>query len=177
MVYGIVRQNEGTIHVSSQPDHGTVFELSFPLAPEREPEEVMPSKPQSKPEAGATVLLVEDEAQVRRLVRETLSQLGYTVLEASDGYEALKLVEGRKTEIRLVLTDVIMPLMNGHELAVRLKAILPDTKVLYMSGYTDDVLAFHGIAPKINFIQKPFSSSALAEKLEKVLSAASGAGE
>src|SRR5262249_54480521 len=90
MVYGIVRQNEGTIHVSSQPDQGTVFELSFPLAPAREPEEVMPSRPKSRPEAGATILLVEDEAQVRGLVRETLSQLGYSVLEASDGYEALK---------------------------------------------------------------------------------------
>lgn len=134
-------------------------------------------KSQSRPGAGVTILVVEDEAEVRRLVRETLRQLGYTVLEASDGYKALKLVEERKTEIRLLLTDVIMPLMNGHELAVRLTAIRPRTKVLYMSGYTDDVLAFHGIAPEIDFIQKPFSSAALAEKLEKVLSATTGAGD
>jgi CheY-like chemotaxis protein len=122
-------------------------------------------------------LVVEDEAQVRGFVRAILGQLGYTILEASDGYEALKLVEQSRTEIRLLLTDVIMPLMNGHELAVRLKAILPGTKVLFMSGYTDDVLAFHGIAPETDFIQKPFSSADLAEKLEKVLSVANSAGE
>ena len=146
-VYGIVRQNDGTIQVSSQPGQGTVFELCFPLVVERELEDAAPIKSKSRPGAGVTILVVEDEAEVRRLVRETLRQLGYTVLEASDGYKALKLVEERKTEIRLLLTDVIMPLMNGHELAVRLTAIRPRTKVLYMSGYTDDVLAFHGIAP------------------------------
>jgi CheY-like chemotaxis protein len=125
-----------------------------------------------KIEAGETILVVEDETAVRELVRETLRQLGYIVLEASDGYEALKLVEQHQTEIRLLLTDVIMPLMNGHELAVRLKAIRPATKVVYMSGYTDDVLAFHGIAPEIDFIQKPFSSAGLADKLSRVLRAA-----
>ena len=176
-VYGIVRQNEGTIQVSSQPGHGTVFELYFPLAQESEPEDATPAKRRSKPEPGETILLVEDEAQVRRLVRETLRQLGYNVLEASDGYEALKLVEDGKTEIRLLLTDVIMPLMNGQELATRLRAIRPATKVLFMSGYTDDVLAFHGIEPEIDFIQKPFSSGDLAEKLERVLSVTNNAGE
>ena len=99
------------------------------------------------------------------------------MLEASDGYKALTLAEEHKTEIRLLLTDVIMPLMNGRELAVRLNAVIPGTKVLYMSGYTDDVLAFHGIAPEIDFIQKPFSSTELAAKLERVLSATKGAGE
>jgi len=170
-VYGIVRQNEGTIQVSSQPGKGTVFELYFPFVPEGKSEDVIPSKSSSKPETGETILVVEDEAAVRALIRETLRQLGYTVLEASDGYEALKLVEEHKTEIRLLLTDVIMPLMNGHELAVRLKTIRPETKVVYMSGYTDDVLAFHGIAPEIDFIHKPFSSADLAHKLERVLSA------
>jgi PAS domain S-box-containing protein len=176
-VYGIVRQNEGTIHVSSQPGQGTVFELHFPLVPEGKPDDAAPAKARSKPGAGATILVVEDEADVRGLVRETLRQLGYKVLEASDGYKALKLVEQHKTEIRLVLTDVIMPLMNGHELATRLTTIRPGTKVLYMSGYTDDVLAFHGIAPEIDFIQKPFSSADLAEKLERVLSATTGVGD
>jgi PAS domain S-box-containing protein len=176
-VYGIVRQNGGTIHMSSQPGHGTVFELYFPFAQECEPEDAPPLRSRSRSEGGETILVVEDEAQVRGFVRAILGQLGYTVLEAGDGYEALKLVEERRSEIRLVLTDVIMPLMNGHELAVRLKAILPGTKVLYMSGYTDDVLAFHGIAPEIDFIQKPFSSADLAEKLERVLSAANTGGE
>lgn len=176
-VYGIVRQNGGTIHMSSQPGQGTVFEIFFPFALEGEPEDAIPAKSRSRSERGETILVVEDEAQVRGFVRAILGQLGYTVLEASDGYEALKLVEQSRTEIRLLLTDVIMPLMNGHELAVRLKAILPGTKVLFMSGYTDDVLAFHGIAPETDFIQKPFSSADLAEKLEKVLSVANSAGE
>jgi PAS domain S-box-containing protein len=176
-VYGIVRQNAGTIHVSSQPGQGTVFELFFPLVPEGEPQDAIATKSRSRPEAGETILVVEDEADVRGLVREHLEQLGYTVLEASDGYEALKLGEERKTEIRLLLTDVIMPLMNGHELAVRLNVIIPGIKVLYMSGYTDDVLAFHGIAPEIDFIQKPFSGTDLSEKLEKVLSATNSADE
>src|SRR5262249_50082759 len=88
----------------------------------------------------------------------------------------LKLIEEHKSEIHLLLTDVIMPLMNGHELAVRLKAIRPDLKVLYMSGYTDDVLAFHGISPEIDFIHKPFSSADLAKKLERVLSAPHSSG-
>jgi YesN/AraC family two-component response regulator len=99
------------------------------------------------------------------------------VIEAGDGYEALKLVEEHKSEIHLLLTDVIMPLMNGHELAVRLKAIRPGIKVLYMSGYADDVLAFHGISTEIDFIHKPFSSADLGAKLEGVLSAAKSAGQ
>jgi PAS domain S-box-containing protein len=171
-VYGIVSQNEGTIHVSSRPGQGTVFELSFPAAPGDETEDAAPAKSRLQPDAGETILLAEDEPAVRGLVRETLRQLGYTVLEASDGYEALKLAEAHKSGIHLLLTDVIMPLMNGHELALRLKTIRPATKVLYMSGYTDDVLAFHGIEPEIDFIQKPFSGSDLAQKLQKVLATA-----
>jgi two-component system cell cycle sensor histidine kinase/response regulator CckA len=87
-------------------------------------------------------------------------------------------IEQHENEIDLLVTDVIMPLMNGHELASRLKSIRPDTKVLYMSGYTDDVLAFHGIAqPEIDFIQKPFTPSDLAGKVEMVLSPGRGAGQ
>jgi signal transduction histidine kinase/ActR/RegA family two-component response regulator len=176
-VYGIVRQNQGTIHVSSQPGQGASFELSFPMAPQDAMEDAIPARAISRPDRGETILVVEDEAPVRQLVLETLRQLGYNVLEAGDGYEALKLVEDRGADIRVMLTDVIMPLMNGHELAVRLKAIRPEIKVLYMSGYTDDVLAFHGLAPEIDFIQKPFSSADLAEKLDRVLSAANKATE
>jgi two-component system, cell cycle sensor histidine kinase and response regulator CckA len=175
-VYGIVHQNQGTIHVSSQPGQGTVFDLDFPVVPEAEAEQAAPAESRLKPQATETILVAEDEPAVRGLVRETLRQLGYTVLEAADGYEALKLIEEHKTEIHLLLTDVIMPLMNGHELAVRLEAVRPGTRVLYMSGYTDDVLAFHGIAPEIDFIQKPFSRADLAEKVEKVLSARKSEG-
>ena len=147
------------------------------MALEGEIAEAAPAKSKLKPEAAGTILLAEDEPAVRGLVRETLRQLGYTVLEAGDGYEALKLLEQHKAEIQLLLTDVIMPLMNGQELAERLRAIRPGTKVLYMSGYTNDVLAFHGIEPEIDFIQKPFTSSDLAEKLERVLATAKRAAE
>jgi PAS domain S-box-containing protein len=176
-VYGIVRQNEGTIHVSSQKDRGTVFDLHFPLVAEGETQAAMPAEAKSRPRTSETILVAEDEPAVRGLVRETLRQLGYNVLEASDGYEALKVIEEHKAEIHLLLTDVIMPLMNGHELAVRLKAIRPDVKVVFMSGYTDDVLAFHGVSPEIDFIHKPFSAADLAKKLERVLSAAHSAGQ
>jgi CheY-like chemotaxis protein len=170
IVYGIVRQNQGTIHVSSEPGQGTVFELYFPAVAESEVEFEPPSNRLLK-KATETVLLAEDEPAVRGLVRETLEQLGYTVLEAADGYEALRVIEQCKTTIDLLLTDVIMPLMNGHDLAMRLESIRPGTKVLYMSGYTDDMLAFHGIAqPEIEFIQKPFTAADLAEKLSAVLS-------
>jgi CheY-like chemotaxis protein len=169
-VYGIVRQNEGTIQVSSRPGQGTIFEMHFPAVEEAATSDAIPEESKPGPEPSGTILLAEDEPAVRGLVRETLRQLGYTVLEATDGYEALRLVEQHKDEIHVLLTDVIMPLMNGHELAVRLKAMRPATKVLYMSGYTDDVLAFHGISPDTGFIHKPFSSADLAKKLESVLS-------
>jgi DNA-binding NtrC family response regulator len=102
----------------------------------------------------------------------SLEQLGYAVLEAADGYEALRVIEQHKSTIHVPLTDVIMPLMNGRDLAVRLKSIRPEIKVIYMSGYTDDMLAFHGIAqPEIDFIQKPFTRAELETKLRAVLAA------
>jgi nitrogen-specific signal transduction histidine kinase/CheY-like chemotaxis protein len=169
-VYGFVHQNQGTIHVLSEPGQGTVFDLYLPAQAEREAERESPVNRLSKTEATQTVLVAEDEPAVRELVRQTLERHGYTVLEAKDGYEALRVFEERKSEIHLLLTDVIMPLMNGRELAKRLDSIRPGMKVLYMSGYTDEVLAFHGIAqPEIEFIQKPFTPSELVRKVELAL--------
>jgi two-component system, cell cycle sensor histidine kinase and response regulator CckA len=170
-VYGIVRQNQGEIHVSSELGRGTVFDLYFPSVPEREAESELPPSQLPKTAVTETILVAEDEPGVRELVKQTLQQLGYRVLEAGDGYEALRVVEDHASHIHLLLTDVIMPLMNGHELATRLRSVRPETKVLYMSGYADDVLAFHGIdRPEIAFIQKPFTSSELAGKVDKLLS-------
>ena len=148
------------------------FSIStFLLFQRGEGESGRPASRLPKTRSAATVLVVEDEPAVRGLIRLTLEPLGYTVLEAADGYEALQLIEQRHSEIHLLLTDVIMPLMNGQELATSLESILPGTKVLYMSGYTDEVLAFHDIAkPEIDFIQKPFTPSELAEKVEMMLS-------
>ena len=176
-VYGIVRQNQGEIHVSSTVGRGTVFDVYFPAVPESETESDAPAHRPRTRAATETVLVAEDEAGVRGLVRQTLEQLGYTVLEATNGIEALRVVEQHASEIHLLLTDVIMPLMNGHELSTRLRSIRPGTKVLYMSGYADDVLAFHGIArPDMAYIQKPFTPSQLAWKVEAVLSADRGYG-
>jgi PAS domain S-box-containing protein len=169
-VYGIVHQNQGTIQVYSEPGQGAVFKICFPSVPEEEVEIESPADRFRQTTANETVLVAEDEPVVRSLVRETLEQLGYAVLEAADGYEALRVIEQHKSEIRVLLTDVIMPLMNGRDLAVRLKSLRPEIKVIYMSGYTDDTLAFHGIAqPEIDFIQKPFTRVELGEKLRAVL--------
>jgi CheY-like chemotaxis protein len=171
-VYGIVRQNQGEIYISSEPSQGTTFDLYFPPVADSEIENEPRRDAPSLTRATQTILVVEDQPAVRGLVREALEQSGYTVLEATDGYDAVRVIEQYTGEIQLVLTDVIMPLMNGHELATRLRSIRPETKVLYMSGYTDDVLAFHGIEhPEVAFIQKPFTHPELAAKVESVLSA------
>jgi CheY-like chemotaxis protein len=165
-VYGIVRQNNGEIHLSSAPGQGTTFDLYFPAAPGKEAEGDLPAARQPKAKAAGTILVAEDEPALRELVKHTLEQSGYNVVEATDGYDAVRIIEQHAGDIHLLLTDVIMPLMNGHELALRLKTIRPGTQVLYMSGYTDDVLAFHGIAsPDIAFIQKPFTPSELIARV------------
>jgi two-component system, cell cycle sensor histidine kinase and response regulator CckA len=164
-VYGIVRQNNGEIHLSSAPGVGTTFDLYFPAVPDKAAESDTPASRGPKAKATGTILVAEDEPALRELVRRTLEQSGYNVVEATDGYDAVRIMEEHPGEIHLLLTDVIMPLMNGQELASRVKAARPGTRVLYMSGYTDDVLAFHGIAPEIAFIQKPFTPAELIARV------------
>jgi PAS domain S-box-containing protein len=169
-VYGIVQQNQGTIHLSSEPGRGTTFEIYLPAVPAAE--EVKESGTESGSLQGnETILVAEDEPGVRKLVRDALEQLGYTVLPAADGYEAIRILEKHSAPVHLLLTDVIMPLMGGRELAKRVQSLKPEVKVIYMSGYTDDTLAFHG-SPQLDngFIQKPFTVTVLAEKVRKVLS-------
>jgi PAS domain S-box-containing protein len=169
-VYGIVQQNHGTIHVSSQSGQGTAFEIYFPAVPaEEEPQE--PRGFTASPQGHETILVAEDEPEVRKLVRDALEMLGYTVLPAADGYEAIRILEQHGEPVHLLLTDVIMPLMGGRELAKRVQSIRPATKVIYMSGYTDDTLAFHGFTQhRTGFIQKPFTMAVLAETVRGVLS-------
>jgi signal transduction histidine kinase len=173
IVYGIIQQNHGTIHVSSEPGRGTTFEILLP-AP-LEGEEAKPATSPFESLSGTeTILVAEDESGVRTFVCETLEQLGYTVLWAADGHEALRTLE-QHGSIHLLLTDVIMPVMDGRELARRVSALRPGTKVVYMSGYTDDTLAFYGLPqPDTSYIQKPFTPVALAEKLRQVLSTVGG---
>src|SRR5262249_2369248 len=161
-VYGIVQQNQGAIHVSSEPGHGTTFEIYLPaLCSVEEAEE---SAVLSRDQQGSeTILLAEDEPDVRKLVRDALERLGYTVLAAADGYEALRILEQHGQPVHLLLTDVIMPMMNGRDLAKRVQSAEPATKVVYMSGYTDDTLAFHGFCqPNPGFSQKQYTETALA---------------
>ena len=172
-VYGLIQQNHGTIHVNSSPNLGTAFEIFLPAVPEIE--DTKPSAlPAASPRGSETILVAEDELDVRMLVCETLEDLGYTVLQAADGQEALQVLE-QHGPIDLLLTDVIMPVMGGPELVERIRSLVPSTKVVYMSGYNDHTLAGYGLPqPETEYIQKPFTPATLAEKLRQVLSNVGG---
>ena len=168
-VYGIVKQSDGFIWVKSEIGKGTNFKIQFPRIDQTptiiKPENVIPI-----PRGNETILLVEDEEPVRRAAVEVLNVLGYQVFEAGNGIQAIQLAEIYKQPIHLLLTDVVMPKMNGKELSEKIKALHPETAILFMSGYTDDIIAHHGILDeKISFIGKPFSPSTLAIKVREVL--------
>jgi CheY-like chemotaxis protein len=172
-VYGIIQQNQGTIHVNSSRGRGTTFEIVLPAV--SGDEAAKPAEPSLESLRGTeTILVAEDEPGVRKLVCDTLEQLGYIVLQAADGHEALLVLE-QHGPVSILLTDVIMPVMGGPELAKRARSMMPSIKVVYMSGYTDDTLAFYGLPqPDTDYIQKPFNPVALAEKVRQVLSAVGG---
>jgi len=168
-VYGIVKQSGGYIFVQSEPGRGTAFTIYLPRVDE--PSEVHGVAPASGPAAGGseTVLLVEDEESVRELVRHTLVTRGYQVLEAENGQAALALADLHKDKIDLLITDVVMPGMSGHELVQQMLMLRPTVKVLYLSGYTEDAFAAQtGVTHKC-FLQKPFTLHNLARKVREVL--------
>ncbi len=168
-VYGIVKQSGGSIFVDSQPSEGTAFSLYFP----RVDELVAPfqaSRPPALLTGSETILVAEDEDPMRELVREVLGGRGYTILLARNGAEALETASQHRGPIDMLLTDVVMPGMNGRELADRLAAIRPGIKVLYMSGYPDRAIATRGILdPGAMLIGKPFSGETLAQRVRQVL--------
>ncbi|MDP6455608.1 MAG: ATP-binding protein [SAR202 cluster bacterium] len=170
--YGIVKQNGGHIDLESQVGQGSAFSIYLPRIQSEEPVGPSPEDSSSEmPIGNETVLLVEDEVAVRSLAARVLSDQGYTVLSASNGVEALRIADAMPLpEIDLLLTDVIMPIMGGKEVADRLTAMRPDLKVLFTSGYTDDTIARQGILkPGTAFTHKPFSPTELAAKVRQVL--------
>jgi two-component system cell cycle sensor histidine kinase/response regulator CckA len=171
-VYGIIKQLKGHIFVYSERGHGTSFKIYFPVI--QEAEEKMDDEglrlPEAAPPGTETILVVDDEASIRYLVCDTLQSLGYTMIEAADGEAALAICKTAGLTIDLLLTDVIMPGMGGKELADAVRAIQPDVKVLFMSGYTDEVIAHQGVLePGRLFINKPLMPSILTRKIRKIL--------
>ena len=168
-VYGIVKQSGGSIWAYSEVGQGTSFKIYLPQVEARAQSKPDPL-PGPGPAGGEHILVVEDEPSLRKLVGGMLTRMGYRVSVAANGDEALILVEKKGQVPDLLLTDVVMPGLSGAELAKRLRLVMPQLRVLYMSGYTNDAIVHHGVLdPGTPFIQKPMSAAALAEKVWKVL--------
>ncbi|MGH7277562.1 MAG: ATP-binding protein, partial [Candidatus Rokuibacteriota bacterium] len=170
MVYGIVRQHNGLIAVESEPGRGSVFRIYFPRVDE--PTEPLPSAAAAGEalRGTETILLVEDEIAVRELARDILLRHGYTIITAANAGEALLICEKEPQPIHLLVSDVIMPLMSGRQLAERLRPLRPAMKILFMSGYTHAMAAGRAaLDPHTSFLHKPFTPDMLASKVREVL--------
>jgi two-component system cell cycle sensor histidine kinase/response regulator CckA len=169
-VYGIIKQSGGYIWVESQPENGTTFQIFLPQAEGQSV--VQEGHPQAARllQGSETILVVEDNELVRNLTREALKQYGYRVIEAPGGEQALKVIEEFQEKIDLLLTDVVMPGLNGRELADQILLSRPDIKVLYMSGYADNAIVQYGVLNSgLAFIEKPFSPETLAEMVRQIM--------
>jgi PAS domain S-box-containing protein len=169
-VYGAVKQNNGFINVYSEPGMGTTFTIHLPRYVDNNDQTPLKGRAQPAPRGLETILLVEDELSILKMTTKILTKQGYTVLVANSPAEAVRLAGEQSGKIDLLITDVVMPDMNGKDLANNLMSLYPKLKCLFMSGYTAEVIARHGVLDDgVHFIQKPFSLPALAIKVRKVL--------
>ena len=175
-VYGIVKQSGGYIGVSSAPGRGATFEVYLPrfeeVAPAEAPgaeEPIVARASASTPGGSQTILLIEDEPALNAITREILEEAGYRLLACGGPSEALALLASSSEPIHLLLTDVVMPRMDGPTVARRIRAARPDIGVLYMSGYPDEALGSRGVLPGTHFITKPFTADSLLRKVREVL--------
>ena len=176
-VFDIVKRSGGCIEVSSEPGQGSTFKIHLPRAAKSDVAQRDPRPSGPLPLGRETILLVEDEAHVRALAGSFLKRLGYLVLVATNGHDALKVANEWDAPIDLLFTDVVMPRMNGRELAERLRHVRPLTKVRYSSGYTDDIIVHHGVVQaQLDLIAKPYSIQSLARKVRLVLDRAETSG-
>jgi CheY-like chemotaxis protein len=168
-VFGIVQQSAGTISVYSEPGCGTTFTIYFPQC-EAAPAALQQEKTAPLRGGAETILLVDDAAPLRELIQEILADCGYTVLDAGEAAEALRIAEKHKGPLPLMITDVIMPGLSGSVLAERLTAARPEMRVLFMSGYANPAVVEHGVlGPDCGFLDKPFTRDALVRKVRTLL--------
>lgn len=169
-VYGIVKQSNGFIWVESEINEGTKFKIQFPRIDQAAESIKTESAALAIPGGSETILLVEDEEPIRRAAVEVLSALGYQVFEAGNGIQALQLAEIFNKSIDLLITDVVMPRMNGKELAEKIKVFHPETRILFMSGYSDNLISRQGVLDEnVYFLEKPFSPHEIAVKVREAL--------
>ncbi len=174
-IYGAVKQAGGNIEVYSEEGKGTTFKVYLPRVEEKAEKPVLLSRTTEMPGGKETILLVEDEEIVRHLAIKVLKRLGYQVLHADSGGDALALAEQYREPIHLLLTDVVMPVMNGRQLAERMLKIHPEAKVLFTSGYTENIIVHHGVIDEgVRFISKPYSPGDLAKIIRRTLDGATG---
>jgi CheY-like chemotaxis protein len=168
-VYGVVKQSGGYVWVNSEKGRGTTFQVYLPRVLQTAEPLSSPAASNEAPSGSETILLAEDEKDVREIAREFLSLAGYKVLEARDGAAAMEIVRGYQGPIHLLITDMVMPKVGGRELAAQIAELRPEMKVIYMTGYTERSAASNGDSQKAVMLTKPFTRLALARTVSKVL--------